>query len=226
MANYEVKDQVTVSDFEAIRISVASPEDILNWSHGEVLKPETINYRTQKPERDGLFCEKIFGPTRDWECYCGKYKRIRYKGIVCDRCGVEVTQKSVRRERMGHIALAVPVVHIWFFRSLPSKIGNMLGFSTKELERVIYYESYVVMNPGPTGLKRKDLISEDQYFEVLNSLPAGNDRLPENDPNKFYARIGGDAVKELLKQTDTEALFNTLREQVKVETSQQKKEEK
>lgn len=215
----------TVREITNITITLASPDDILARSHGEITKPETINYRTFRPEKDGLFCEKIFGPTRDWECYCGKYKRIRYKGIVCDRCGVEVTQKSVRRERMGHIALAVPVVHIWFFRSLPSKIGNMLGFSTKELERVIYYESYVVMNPGPTGLKRKDLISEDQYFEVLNSLPAGNDRLPENDPNKFYARIGGDAVKELLKQTDTEALFNTLREQVKVETSQQKKEE-
>ena len=215
----------TSREITNITITLASPDDILSRSHGEITKPETINYRTFRPEKDGLFCEKIFGPTRDWECYCGKYKRIRYKGIVCDRCGVEVTQKSVRRERMGHIALAVPVVHIWFFRSLPSKIGNMLGFSTKELERVIYYESYVVMNPGPTGLKRKDLISEDQYFEVLNSLPAGNDRLPENDPNKFYARIGGDAVKELLKQTDTEALFNTLREQVKVETSQQKKEE-
>ncbi|PJC60889.1 MAG: DNA-directed RNA polymerase subunit beta', partial [Ignavibacteria bacterium CG_4_9_14_0_2_um_filter_37_13] len=215
----------TVREITNITITLASPDDILARSHGEITKPETINYRTFRPEKDGLFCEKIFGPTRDWECYCGKYKRIRYKGIVCDRCGVEVTQKSVRRERMGHIALAVPVVHIWFFRSLPSKIGNMLGFSTKELERVIYYESYVVMNPGPTGLKRKDLISEDQYFEVLNSLPAGNDRLPENDPNKFYARIGGDAVKELLKQTDTEALFNELRDQVKVETSQQKKEE-
>ncbi len=215
----------TLKEISNITVTLASPDDILARSHGEITKPETINYRTFRPEKDGLFCEKIFGPTRDWECYCGKYKRIRYKGIVCDRCGVEVTQKSVRRERMGHIALAVPVVHIWFFRSLPSKIGNMLGFSTKELERVIYYESYVVMNPGPTGLKRKDLISEDQYFEVLNSLPAGNDRLPENDPNKFYARIGGDAVKELLKQTDTEALFNTLREQVKVETSQQKKEE-
>ena len=215
----------TVREITNITITLASPDDILSRSHGEITKPETINYRTFRPEKDGLFCEKIFGPTRDWECYCGKYKRIRYKGIVCDRCGVEVTQKSVRRERMGHIALAVPVVHIWFFRSLPSKIGNMLGFSTKELERIIYYESYVVMNPGPTGLKRKDLISEDQYFEVLNSLPAGNDRLPESDPNKFYARIGGDAVKELLKQTDTESLFNTLREQVKVETSQQKKEE-
>jgi len=215
----------TIKEITNITVTLASPDDILARSHGEITKPETINYRTFRPEKDGLFCEKIFGPTRDWECYCGKYKRIRYKGIVCDRCGVEVTQKSVRRERMGHIALAVPVVHIWFFRSLPSKIGNMLGFSTKELERIIYYESYVVMNPGPTGLKRKDLISEDQYFEVLNSLPAGNDRLPENDPNKFYARIGGDAVKELLKQTETETLFNALREQVKVETSQQKKEE-
>jgi DNA-directed RNA polymerase subunit beta' len=214
-----------LKDINNITITLASPDDILARSHGEVTKPETINYRSFRPEKDGLFCEKIFGPTRDWECYCGKYKRIRYKGIICDRCGVEVTQKSVRRERMGHIALAVPVVHIWFFRSLPSKIGNILGFTTKELERIIYYESYVVLNPGPTGLNRKDLISEDQYFEVLNSLPPGNEKLPDSDPNKFYAKIGGDAIKELLRQTEVENLFQALREQVKVETSQQKKDE-
>ncbi|HRI46023.1 MAG TPA: DNA-directed RNA polymerase subunit beta' [Ignavibacteriaceae bacterium] len=214
-----------LKDINSITITLASPDDILSRSHGEVTKPETINYRSFRPEKDGLFCEKIFGPTRDWECYCGKYKRIRYKGIICDRCGVEVTQKSVRRERMGHIALAVPVVHIWFFRSLPSKIGNILGFTTKELERIIYYESYVVLNPGPTGLNRKDLISEDQYFEVLNSLPHGNEKLPDSDPNKFYAKIGGDAIKELLRQTEVDKLFDALREQVKVETSQQKKDE-
>ncbi len=212
-------------EINSIAITLASPDDVLSRSHGEVTKPETINYRTFRPEKDGLFCEKIFGPTRDWECYCGKYKRIRYKGIICDRCGVEVTQKSVRRERMGHIGLAVPVVHIWFFRSLPSKIGNLLGFSTKELERIVYYESYVVMNPGPTGLNKNDLISEDQYFEVLNSLPPGNEKLPENDPMKFYARIGGDAIKELLKNLDIEKLFEELKSQAKVETSQQKKED-
>lgn len=214
-----------LKDITSITITLASPDDTLARSHGEITKPETINYRSFRPEKDGLFCEKIFGPTRDWECYCGKYKRIRYKGIICDRCGVEVTQKSVRRERMGHIGLAVPVVHIWFFRSLPSKIGNILGFTTKELERVIYYESYVVLNPGPTGLNRKDLISEDQYFEVLHSLPHGNEKLADSDPNKFYAKIGGEAVKELLKQTEVENLFQALREQVKVETSQQKKDE-
>src|SRR5210317_1852825 len=144
--------------FSKISIKIASPDDILNRSHGEVTKPETINYRSFRPEKDVLFCEKIFGPTRDWECFCGKYKRIRYKGIICDRCGVEVTQKSVRRERMGHISLAVPVVHIWFFRSLPSKIGYLLDITPKELERIIYYESYVVVNPGKSELKFKELI--------------------------------------------------------------------
>jgi len=210
-------------DINSITISLASPDDILSRSYGEVTKPETINYRSFRPEKDGLFCEKIFGPTRDWECFCGKYKRIRYKGIICDRCGVEVTQKSVRRERMGHIALAVPVVHIWFFRAQPSKIGNILGISLKELEKVIYYESYVVISPGPTGLSKKDLISEDQYFEVLNSLPAGNEKLEDDDPKKFVARIGGEAIKEMLKQTNVENLSKELREQVKEETSQQKK---
>src|SRR2546425_9090535 len=141
-----------VNNFDAVKIGLASPETIRAWSHGEVKKPETINYRTLKPERDGLFCERIFGPQKDWECHCGKYKRIRYKGIICDRCGVEVTQKSVRRDRMGHIALAVPIVHIWYFRSAPSKIGNLLGLCGKDLERIIYYESYVVVQPGPTGL--------------------------------------------------------------------------
>ena len=214
-----------MKDINSITISLASPDDILSRSHGEVTKPETINYRSFRPEKDGLFCEKIFGPTRDWECFCGKYKRIRYKGIICDRCGVEVTQKSVRRERMGHIGLAVPVVHIWFFRAQPSKIGNIIGLSLKELEKVIYYESYIVINPGPTGLKLNDLISEDQYFEVLNTLPDGNDKLEDTDPNKFVARIGGEAVKTMLKSINVEKLSEELRDRLKVETSQQKKAE-
>ena len=210
-------------DIDSITISLASPDDILSRSYGEVTKPETINYRSFRPEKDGLFCEKIFGPTRDWECFCGKYKRIRYKGIICDRCGVEVTQKSVRRERMGHIGLAVPVVHIWFFRAQPSKIGNIIGLSLKELEKVIYYESYIVLNPGPTGLKKGDLISEDQYFEVMSSLPAENQKFEDTHEDKFVAKIGGDAVKTILKNTNVEKLSDELRDQVKVETSQQKK---
>ncbi len=219
---YRVQENA-MKDIASITISLASPDDILSRSYGEVTKPETINYRSFRPEKDGLFCEKIFGPTRDWECFCGKYKRIRYKGIICDRCGVEVTQKSVRRERMGHIGLAVPVVHIWFFRAQPSKIGNIIGVSLKELEKIIYYESYVVINPGPTGLSKRDLISEDQYFEVLNSLPAGNEKLDDTDPKKFVAKIGGDAVKDILRNTDVEKLSKELRDQLKVETSQQKK---
>jgi DNA-directed RNA polymerase subunit beta' len=206
-----------------IGISLASPDAILKRSYGEVTKPETINYRSFRPEKDGLFCEKIFGPTRDWECHCGKYKRIRYKGIICDRCGVEVTQKSVRRERMGHISLAVPVVHIWFFRSLPSKIGNILGYTTKELEKIIYYETYAVVNPGPTGLKEKDLLTEEQFFEVLGSLPADNEKLDDDDPRKFVAKIGGQAVKALLTKIDPDTLSIELRAQLKEETSQQKK---
>ncbi|MDP4173201.1 MAG: DNA-directed RNA polymerase subunit beta' [Bacteroidota bacterium] len=219
---YRIQENAMKS-INSITISLASPDDILSRSHGEVTKPETINYRSFRPEKDGLFCEKIFGPIKDWECHCGKYKRIRYKGIVCDRCGVEVTQKAVRRERMGHISLAVPVVHIWFFRALPSKIGNIIGMTTKELEKIIYYESYVVINPGPTGLSPKDLISEDQYFEILYSLPTGNEKLDDSDPKKFVAKIGGDAIKELLRRTDVDSVFRELREQVKGETSQQKK---
>jgi DNA-directed RNA polymerase subunit beta' len=219
---YRVQENA-MRDITSITISLASPDDVLSRSYGEVTKPETINYRSFRPEKDGLFCEKIFGPTRDWECFCGKYKRIRYKGIICDRCGVEVTQKSVRRERMGHIGLAVPVVHIWFFRAQPSKIGNIIGLSLKELEKVIYYESYVVINPGPTGLSRLDLISEDQFFEVLNSLPVGNEKLEEDDPKKFVAKIGGDAVKNILKHTEVEKLSKELIDQLKEETSQQKK---
>ena len=211
--------------FSKIIISLASPDMILARSHGEVTKPETINYRSFRPEKDGLFCEKIFGPVRDWECHCGKYKRIRYKGITCDRCGVEVTQKSVRRERMGHIALAVPVVHIWYFRSLPSKIGYVLGLSSKELEKIIYYESYVVINPGTTGIQKQDLITEDQYLEILASLPENNHHLEDSDPKKFIAKMGGDAIKDLLRRVNIEELALELRVEVKTETSVQKKTE-
>ncbi|MEX0602335.1 MAG: DNA-directed RNA polymerase subunit beta', partial [Bacteroidota bacterium] len=211
--------------FSKITISLASPDMILARSHGEVTKPETINYRSFRPEKDGLFCEKIFGPVRDWECHCGKYKRIRYKGITCDRCGVEVTQKSVRRERSGHIALAVPVVHIWYFRSLPTKIGYILGLSGKELEKIIYYESYVVINPGTTGLQKQDLITEDQYLEILASLPEHNNSLDNSDPKKFIARMGGEAIKDLLKRVNVEELAAQLRENARSETSVQKKTE-
>jgi DNA-directed RNA polymerase subunit beta' len=218
-------DRETRKNFTRITISLASSDMILARSHGEVTKPETINYRSFRPEKDGLFCEKIFGPVRDWECHCGKYKRIRYRGIICDRCGVEVTQKSVRRERMGHIALAVPIVHIWYFRSLPSKIGYVLGLSTKDLEKIIYYETYVVVNPGTTGLQKKDLITEEQYYEILATLPDNNDHLEPTDKRRFVAKIGGDAIKDLLKLVDAGTLAQELRAQVREETSVQKKQE-
>src|SRR5579883_3604400 len=208
-----------------ISISLASSDAILARSHGEVTKPETVNYRTFRPEKDGLFCEKIFGPVRDWECHCGKYKRIRYRGIVCDRCGVEVTQKSVRRERQGHIALAVPVVHIWYLRSLPSKISTLLGMPTKDVERIAYYESYVVVNPGTTGLHVQDLLSEEQYLEILESLPETNAELDDDDPKKFLALIGGEAIRQLLHRIDPEQLHEQLREVARTETSQQKRQE-
>jgi len=211
--------------FHKITISLASPNDILDQSHGEVTKPETINYRSFKPEKDGLFCEKIFGPVKDWECHCGKYKRIRYKGIICDRCGVEVTQKSVRRERMGHISLAVPVVHIWFFRSLPTKIGYVLDISPKDLEKVIYYEQYIVVNPGKSDLKEKDLISEEEYFKQIDSHGEINEDLPDDDPNKFIAKIGGEAIRELLRHIEIEDLARDLRHRVRTERSVQKKTE-
>ncbi len=217
--------ETKVRSINKIMISLASPDDILARSHGEVTKPETINYRSFRPEKDGLFCEKIFGPVKDWECACGKYKGIRYKGIVCDRCGVEVTQKSVRRERMGHIQLAVPIVHIWFFKALPSKIGNIIGMTTKELEKIIYYESYVVINPGTTGLSFKDLISEDQYYEILSTLPHDNDALDDDDPKKFLAKIGGEAIRELLRRTPVDKTFRELKAQLAVETSQQKRQD-
>ncbi|MBX2816380.1 MAG: DNA-directed RNA polymerase subunit beta' [Saprospiraceae bacterium] len=216
------------ADFSSITISLCSPDDILERSYGEVLKPETINYRSYKPERDGLFCERIFGPVKDYECYCGKYKRIRYKGIVCDRCGVEVTEKKVRRERMGHIKLVVPVVHIWFFKSLPNKIGYLLGLSSKKLESIIYYERYCVVQAGikeAEGISKLDLLTEEEYFEVLESLPRENQMLEDDDPNKFIALMGADAVKELLMRQDLDELSYALRHQAATETSQQRKSE-
>lgn len=206
-------------------INLASTDSIIRNSHGEVLKPETINYRTFKPDKDGLFCEKIFGPVKDWECHCGKYKGIRYNGIVCDRCGVEVNQKSLRRERMGHISLSVPVVHIWYFRSTPSKISYLLGISNKDLDKIIYYETYVIINPGPTQYKKLDLLSEDEYLNALNNLPDDNESLDDFDPNKFVCKNGAEAVKELLKRVSVEEEVSRLRIQLYEETSVQKKQD-
>ncbi|MCE2712354.1 MAG: DNA-directed RNA polymerase subunit beta' [Cryomorphaceae bacterium] len=219
------------SSFNKITISLASPEVILEQSSGEVLKPETINYRTYKPERDGLFCERIFGPVKDYECHCGKYKRIRYKGIVCDRCGVEVTEKKVRRERMGHISLVVPVAHIWYFRSLPNKIGYLLGLPTKKLDQIIYYERYVVIQPGVataldgTILKRLDFLTEEEYLDILDSLPKENQYLEDTDPNKFIAKMGADALYDLLRTLNLEDTSYTLRHLANTETSVQRKNE-
>ena len=214
------------SAFSKITISLASPDSILERSSGEVLKPETINYRTYKPERDGLFCEKIFGPVKDYECACGKYKRIRYKGIVCDRCGVEVTEKKVRRERMGHIKLVVPIVHIWYFKSLPNKIGYLLGVSAKKLESIVYYERYVVINGGiKEGLNSGDLLSEEEYLDIIDSLPKENQYLPDEDPQKFVAKMGAEAVHDLLQRLDLDELSFQLRNAAAKETSQQRKAE-
>jgi len=219
------KESNVKSNFTRITISLASPESVLERSYGEVLKPETINYRTYKPERDGLFCERIFGPVKDWECHCGKYKRIRYKGIVCDRCGVEVTEKKVRRERMGHIKLTVPVAHIWFFRSLPNKIGYLLGIPSKKLDQIIYYEKYVVVNPGIKSdmVKYLDFLTEDEYFAIVESLPRENQLLEDTDPNKFVARMGADGLKDLLLRLDLDQLSYDLRHKANTETSQQRK---
>jgi DNA-directed RNA polymerase subunit beta' len=225
---FKKKNQVQKQDFESITISLASPDEILERSYGEVLKPETINYRSYKPERDGLFCERIFGPVKDYECYCGKYKRIRYKGIVCDRCGVEVTEKKVRRERMGHIKLVVPVVHIWFFKSLPNKIGYLLGLSSKKLESIIYYERYVVVQPGVKeveGINPMDLLTEEEYLEALDTLPQENQLLDDADPNKFIARMGAEAIRDLLMRLNLDELSYELRHQAATETSQQRKSE-
>ncbi len=222
MPTFNNKDNKVKSNFQTISISLASPEDITERSCGEVLKPETVNYRTYKPERDGLFCEKIFGPTKDYECYCGKYKRIRYRGIVCDRCNVEVTEKKVRRERMGHIALTVPVAHIWYFKSAPNKISSLLGIQSKKLESVIYYEKYIVVKPGQSGLEKMDLLSEDEYLDILARIPS-NDSLPEEE--RFVAKMGAEGIYDLLKEIDVEALGRELRQRMKEETSQQRKAE-
>ena len=231
------KDSKIKSNFTKITIGLASPEEILESSFGEVTKPETINYRTYKPERDGLFCERIFGPTKDYECACGKYKRIRYKGIVCDRCGVEVTEKKVRRERTGHIELVVPVAHIWYFRSLPNKIGYLLGVPTKKLDAVIYYEKYIVIQPGVmegkkdaegnevNGSHKMDLLSEDEYIEILEGLPQGNEYLDDSDPNKFIAKMGAEAIYELLVGIDLDSLSYELRDRANSDSSQQRKTE-
>ncbi len=220
--------KVRSSSFNKITIGLASPEEILERSSGEVLKPETINYRTYKPERDGLFCERIFGPVKDYECHCGKYKRIRYKGIVCDRCGVEVTEKKVRRERMGHISLVVPVAHIWYFRSLPNKIGYLLGLPTKKLDSIIYYERYVVINPGikeAEGVNYLDFLTEDEYLDILNTLPKENQMLEDDDPDKFVAGMGAEALHMLLGRLKLDELSFDLRHKANTETSQQRKNE-
>src|ERR1700761_1433931 len=214
---------IDVNNFDAMQIGLASPEQIRAWSFGEVKKPETINYRTLKPERDGLFCEKIFGPTKDWECHCGKYKRIRYKGIICDRCGVEVTEKKVRRERMGHIELVVPVAHIWYFRSLPNKIGYLLGLPSKKLDQIIYYERYVVVQPGiksEDGVNYLDFLTEEEYLDVIDKLPRENQLLDDNDPKKFIAKMGADALEMLLSRLNLNELSYELRHQAATDTSQ------
>src|SRR5256885_5176914 len=220
------KDNRPKSTFSQITIGLASPDSILERSFGEVLKPETINYRTYKPERDGLFCERIFGPVKDYECACGKYKRIRYKGIVCDRCGVEVTEKKVRRERMGHIKLVVPVVHIWYFKSLPNKIGYLLGMSSKKLESIVYYERFVVIQSGiraDKGQNYGDLLTEEEYLDILDTLPKDNQHLPDDDPQKVIAKMGAEAVHDLLQRIDLDSLSAHLRHAAANETSQQRK---
>jgi DNA-directed RNA polymerase subunit beta' len=225
------KDNKPSSDFKKITISLASPEKILESSSGEVLKPETINYRTYKPERDGLFCERIFGPIKDYECHCGKYKRIRYKGIVCDRCGVEVTEKKVRRERMGHISLVVPVAHIWYFKSLPNKIGYLLGLPSKKLDGIIYYERYVVINVGVATkadgepLEYLEFLTEEEYLDILDRIPRENQYLEDSDPDKFIAKMGAEALHDLLARLDLDQLSYDLRHKANTETSQQRKNE-
>ena len=221
-------DSKIPSNFDRITISLASPESILDRSHGEILKPETINYRTYKPERDGLFCERIFGPIKDYECHCGKYKRIRYKGIVCDRCGVEVTEKKVRRERGGHIQLVVPVVHIWFFRSLPNKVGALLGLQTKKLEMLIYYERYVVINPGikeADGINYMDFLTEEEYIDLMETIPMENQYLDDDHPDKFIAKMGAEGIHDLLARLDLDKVSYELRHKANTETSQQRKAE-
>ena len=225
------QEKYTVKKFNKISIGLASPESILEISKGEVLKPETINYRTHKPERDGLFCERIFGPVKDYECACGKYKRIRYKGIVCDRCGVEVTEKKVRRDRVGHINLVVPVAHIWYFRSLPNKMGYLLGLPSKKLDMIIYYERYVVIQAGITKnadgepLRKLDFLTEEEYLDILDSLPKENQYLDDSDPNKFIAKMGAECLIDLLARIDLDALSFELRHKANTESSKQRKTE-
>ncbi len=222
------KNKELNSDFSSVTISLASPESILESSYGEVTQPETINYRTYKPEMGGLFCERIFGPVKDWECHCGKYKRIRYKGIICDRCGVEVTEKKVRRERMGHIELVVPVAHIWYFRSLPNKIGYLLGLSTKKLDQIIYYERYIVVQAGvkaEDGINQLDFLTEDEYLDIIDKLPGNNQHLDDKDPNKFIAKMGADALEMLLSRVMLDELSYSLRHAAATDTSQQRKAE-
>jgi DNA-directed RNA polymerase subunit beta' len=202
-----------IADFDSIRISLASPEKIRSWSHGEVTKPETINYRTFKPERDGLFCARIFGPTQDWECLCGKYKRMKHRGVICDKCGVEVTLARVRRERLGHIELASPCSHVWFFKGLPSRIGHLLDITLRELERVLYFEAYVIVDPGEVeALSQGEVISDEKKRA-----------LDQEFPGKFIAMMGAEGIKELLKKVDVEALSEEIREKMKTEQSVQKK---
>jgi len=222
------KEAKIKSDFSKVTITLSSPDTILDQSFGEVTKPETINYRSYKPEFGGLFCERIFGPVKDYECACGKYKRIRYKGIVCDRCGVEVTEKKVRRERLGHIKLVVPVVHVWYFKSLPNKTGYLLGLSSKKLETIIYYERYVVIQAGAKeadGINFMDLLTEEEYLEIMDNLPRENRMLNDEDPNKFIAKMGGEAVRDLLGRVDLDELSYQLRDKAANETSQQRKME-
>ncbi|MFN3800975.1 DNA-directed RNA polymerase subunit beta', partial [Belliella pelovolcani] len=222
------KNKKLNNDFSRVTISLASPESILDSSHGEVTQPETINYRTYKPEMGGLFCERIFGPVKDWECHCGKYKRIRYKGIICDRCGVEVTEKKVRRERMGHIELVVPVAHIWYFKSLPNKIGYLLGLPTKKLDQIVYYERYAVVQAGikaEDGIQYLDFLTEDEYLDIMDKLPKENQMLDDDDPNKFIAKMGAEAIEMLLARLDLDDLSYSLRHQAATDTSQQRKAE-
>src|SRR2546426_6732393 len=214
LSRLEEDEQRRRAAFNSIRIRLASPDVICSWSHGEVTKPETINYRSFKPEKDGLFCEKIFGPVKDWECNCGKYKRIRYRGVICDRCGVEVTQAKVRRERLAHINLAVPVSHIWYFKAVPSRIGHLLDMSIRDLERVLYYESYVVIDPGTSGMKKKQLVSEDEYYE-----------LTQDETITLNAKMGAEAIRDLLTEIDLDELSAELRAIAKIENSVQRKKE-
>ena len=226
------RKSIQAQDINSIKISLSSPEDILAKSSGEVTKPETINYRTYKPESGGLFCERVFGPTKDFECHCGKYKRIRYRGIICDRCGVEVTEKKVRRERIGHINLVVPVAHIWYFKTLPNKIGYLLGLASKQLDMIIYYERYIVIN-APEGIlnadgeevKYLDFLTEEEYLNILDAQPVENQYLAEDDPNKFVAKMGGEAIMDLLAKTNLDDLSYQLRNQAENESSQQRKKE-